>query len=375
MLNFFDPPAQAQDSAHLRPVQAGLGAGLGLDSGNFHDRWDAAKQLAGLGEQALVDLLALVQNDSLDWEIRWFAARSLGNFDRPEVMAVLVNLLCTSADDDLRQAAVEALIQIGPSAIGPLADLLPHSTHSFDAVYTLAQIHHPDTMAPLLHAVSWTQGQLKAAVVEALGQFAKPALQPIIAQALSDVSKPVRLAALRGWVNLQKQLSPDQWLAALEPCLWDVDLDVAQQATYALGRSAEPAATEALLRLLRATSSPPQLKIAAVQALGWQASQAALAGLIQSWPQADQDLRLAIVQSLSRLHGQALATAVTQQFLLWLDATPATPANSLLRRNLVTALGQMGGQEARPLLTTLLTDADDGVRLHAEAALRWLAPA
>jgi HEAT repeat protein len=40
---------------------------------------------------------------------------------------------------------------------------------------------------------------------------------------------------------------------------------------------------------------------------------------------------------------------------------------------LVIALGQTGELAALPLLTTLLTDADEGVRLHAEAALSWLA--
>jgi HEAT repeat protein len=107
--------------------------------------------------------------------------------------------------------------------------------------------------------------------------------------------------------------------------------------------------------------------------LSWQASDAALEGLIHHWLQADQTIRLAVVQSLSRLNEQRQTEALGQQFLLWLEALPAIPANSLLRRNLVIALGQTGELAALPLLTTLLTDADEGVRLHAEAALSWLA--
>jgi len=373
LLNSFDSSTQSQDAAGSWPSLPKLTSGLGLEVGNFHDRWDAAKQVSELGEQAVAELLSLVQNDSLDWEIRWFATRSLGHFNRPEVIDGLISLLCTTSDDDLRQASVDALTQIGPAAIAALVALLPHPAHSSDAVYALAQIRHPATIAPLLEAIHWTQGQLKATVVEALGQFAEPALCPVMAEALRDRSAPVRLAAIHGWIGLRHHLSPTQWVAVLESCLWDVDLAVAQQATYALGRSSEPAASNVLLRVLTTASSPPSIQIAAVQSLSWQASDAALEGLIHHWPQADQTIRLAVVQSLSRLNEQRQTEALGQQFLLWLEALPAIPANSLLRRNLVIALGQTGELAALPLLTTLLTDADEGVRLHAEAALSWLA--
>jgi HEAT repeat protein len=375
LLDSFDPPAQSQGagvplgSSSPSPIDP-----LGLRHGNFHDRWDAAKQVLALGDEALGELMALVQDQHQDWESLWFAARSLGHFDRPEVVAVLIDSFRTTEDEDVRGAIAAALSQIGPSAIAALTELLPHPDHRDGAVQTLAQIHHPATKGPLLAAFPHTQGSLRAVVVEALGQFAHADLLPVMTTALQDQSPVVRRAALRGLISLKGHLSPPQWVATLTPGLTDPNLAVAQQAVAALGRSAEPTATSALLHLLNNHSTAAPLKVTVVQALSWQATPPAVAGLIQAWDRSEAVVRLAIVQGLSRLTAPELKPQLTPPLIQWLTALPPTAPQSTLRRNLVITLGQLGGPEAIPLLHSLLDDRDESVQLHAAAALKIASP-
>ncbi len=38
-----------------------------LRTGDFHDRWDRLRQIADLGEAALGELIAILQDDDCDW--------------------------------------------------------------------------------------------------------------------------------------------------------------------------------------------------------------------------------------------------------------------------------------------------------------------
>ncbi|MGF1571330.1 MAG: HEAT repeat domain-containing protein [Nodosilinea sp.] len=364
------------DSQPAEPAPGWSTAAAALRQGDFHTRWDAVKQISGSDEQGVAALLGMLQDNDLDWDTRWFAARSLGKFDRPDVIATLIEAFRTTDDDDLRQALGEALTQIGPSAVVVLTELLPQATHRRLAVQALARIHHPATIAPLLTAKDDPQIEVRATVLEALTQFVAPDFLPVVVAALSDPAAPVRLAAIRGLISLKRYISPDQWVTWLEPCLWDRHLAVAQQAGQALGRQPSAAATQGLLTLLHTPNTPVALQIVAIQALSWQGTPLAIEGLLGAWEITDPTGRIAIVQGLGKLAFTAVevkgSAAISARLAQWLNDLPATATNSPLRRHLVVAIGQLGVLAEVPCLQRLLTDDDEGVRIHAEVALQWL---
>lgn len=342
----------------------------GLCVGDFHDRWDQARQVAHLGEAALADLLAILENEDGDWEARWFAARALGELNQPQVVPALIATFAATTDDDLRQAVAAALTQIGPPAIAALGEQLAQPALRPVAVQALARIPHPATLPLLIEATDDVRSRVRATALDALSPFADPVTWPVVQQGLQDSAPAVRAAAIRGLLSLRSHLSVDQMVESLAPLVNDPDETIAQQAVYALGRLSGPAAAAALLRLLPAYN-PVSLQTAAVQALIWHDTTLALTGLIAAWDTLAQAARLALVQGLPTLVPE-LQPQAALALQGWLRATPAVAEHSPLRRHLVLALGQVGRADAEPLLRSLLNDPDRGVQLHAEAALRQL---
>ncbi|MBD2109768.1 HEAT repeat domain-containing protein [Nodosilinea sp. FACHB-13] len=342
-----------------------------LGAGDFHDRWEQSRQVADLGDAALDDLLAMLQDSECDWEARWFAARALGEFDRPEVIAALVNTFATTTDEDLRQAMAAALTQIGPGAIAALGEQLAQPELRPAAVQALARIHHPATIPWLKLAMADARSPVRATALDALSAFADLTLLPMVQQGLADPAAAVRAAAVRGLLALRLGLPAQQLIDALTPLLGDADERVAQQATYALGRLSSAAAAAPLLQLLQAPGTPEALQIFAVQALSWQNTATALEGLIQAWDWLELPARLTLVQGLAAVASNQRSRA-TAALANWLQLLPPTADNSTLRRHLVLALGQVGDSVLESELRSLLHDPDPGVQLHAEAALRQL---
>lgn len=355
------------------PAADASAAVTGLGAGDFHDRWEQSRQIADLGEAALGDLLAMLQADDQDWEARWFAARALGDFDRPEVIAALVKTFATTADEDLRQAVAAALTQIGPAAIAALGQQLAQPALRPVAVQALARIHHPATVPLLLEVLEDARSPVRATALDALGTFADPATLPVMQRGLNDPSAAVRSAAIRGLLSLRSTLDPAALAGWLAPLLDDLNLAVAQQAAYGLGRLPLAVATAPLLSALADLNTPEALQIAAVQALTWQNTAVALEGLIRAWDALGEQPRLSLLQGLAALD-PALRLQAAPALGAWLRTLPATAAHSTLRRHLVLALGQLGSPAMAPELQTLLHDPDPGVQIHAEAALRQLQP-
>lgn len=317
-------------------------------------------------------LLDLLQDDSLDWHGRWFVIRSLGNFDRPEVISALVSLFTTTEDGELLATIGEALAQIGPNAIVALTELLQTPRHRLVAVQVMARIHHPATVSSLLAVVHDADVMVRAIALQALADFNQPAVLPALVEALEDLSSQVRLAAVRGLVSFSHQVDPEQMVLWLLPRLGDVQLSVAQQAVYLLGRLRVESATEALLTLINGASTPLPLYIAVIQALGWQDTASALHGLIDAWAQVDSQVRLEIVRALEQFSQSDLRNLACHQIQGWLWQLSAVDTSSALRRAMVLALGKLGSPAVEGVLRSYLNDVDPAVRIHAEAALASL---
>lgn len=343
-----------------------------LQAGDFHGRWDSAKQVQAYGAEAIPELLSLVQDDDLDWDVRWLAARSLGQFDQPQVITTLVAMFTKTNDPDLHSALGEALTQIGSSAIQALTELLADPLHRPVAVQALASINHQATVPALLTVADDPQEQIRATVLNALARFSVPQGQDVVAAGLDDPSVQVRLAALRALIGLRPYLGEDQMVTWLTPRLWDINLDVVRQAIHILGRLEIPRATQTLLALGQNPTTPEPLQVAVVQSLGWQATAAAVIGLAEIWPKTELSVRMEVIRALSLLQPPDLKRLAATYVLEWLVNLPATTDLGILRQSMVLALGRLDYQPGAAYLISLLDDSDSGTRLHAEAALRCL---
>lgn len=61
--------------------------------GDFQQRWDIAKVLINLGTVVINPLIDILEEDDAEDELRWFAAKILGELQHPEAIMPLVELL------------------------------------------------------------------------------------------------------------------------------------------------------------------------------------------------------------------------------------------------------------------------------------------
>lgn len=345
-----------------------------LIEADFQEKWELAKQISDQGEAVIPYLIDLLQDDSLDWEVRWFAARILGGFDHPEVVSSLVEMLIDLEDDELSQSIADSLTQIGPTAVVALSRLLADSEQRARAVTALARIRHVSTVLPLLTVMAGAEADLRAIALEALGSFHDDRVQPALFKALEDPSGGVRQEAVKIWGLRQDLQQQYDVVALLEPRLWDVNLAVCQQAATSLGRIGTPAAIAQLVLLLSRATTPEMLGLTVIQALGWIADPAATQALITAWDTATWQQRLAIVAALETQPQDGPRPVATAALLCWSTALQLTPdrGDRSLRQALALALGRLGDDTVIPHLQQLSQDGDQGVRLHAVAALRQL---
>jgi HEAT repeat protein len=60
---------------------------LMLEMGDFHQRWEISKMLTHLGNIAIPPLIDILKDEDAEEELRWYAARTLGEFQHPEAIA------------------------------------------------------------------------------------------------------------------------------------------------------------------------------------------------------------------------------------------------------------------------------------------------
>ncbi len=370
-----------------------------LEWGDFQDRWEIAKVFPNLGNGAIAPLIAVLEDEDADTEPRWFAARILGKFDRPEVMQALVKLI-ENSDEELSQIAAETLGNFGTSAIESLTDLLQQPDSRQFATAALAQIRRPEIIPPLLGVVTDSQVAVRACAIEALSSFHDSRIPSVLVGALKDPATAVRKEAVRA-LGVRAYLDAELDLVKLlKPLLWDIRLEVCQEAAIAIGRLKTDAAAAALFELLRSPSTILELQIETVRALGWNETAAGL-----------EYLQIALIgRSASDLEGEALTSnssipivgehrliqnmnpAVCQEIVTvlgrvekpelkakaaeiaidLLEGNHPAVQSSQIKQSLALALGQLGDIRALDVLIQLLADADNSVRLHSLSALKRL---
>jgi HEAT repeat protein len=384
-LSFSDGNAityQGAESREVIPPEQTLALALEvLEAGDFQARWDVAKVFPKLGTVAIASLVEILEDEEADLELRWFAARILGEFNHPEVVMALVEVLKTAdQDEDLSSMAATALASLGPLAIAALTDLLAEESSRLLAVRSLAQIRRVETIAPLLSVVHDPQVSVRATAIEALSSFHDARIPPVLIAALDDLAAAVRREAVIGLGLRTDLLNELDLVQLLQPRLRDFNLEVCQQAAIALGRVGSDAAATALLEVLQSPHTPISLQLEGVRALSWIGTPLALTYLQQALMLAtlpDHSLVAVsqeIVTLLGRVEPPALKPQAVEILMELLNSEHPVLQSSGGKQAIALSLGQLGDQQALETLIQLLADPDVGVRLHAIAALKNLAP-
>jgi HEAT repeat protein len=350
-----------------------------LFQGDFEEQWAIAKIIPKLGEIAIQPLLDGLNDQELDLEDRWFVARILGEFDRPQVVTALIELVKRNEDPELVTIATGALAKIGTNAIAALVDLLnPISNvtavraQRVLAVTALAQIRHSQTIEPLLSAASDADPQIRTVTIEALSSFHDPRIPPILLEKLTDVAASVRKAAVVG-LCLRSELTTELDLVRhLRPLLFDLDLAVCAATALSLARLPDPQVVEMLGQIAIDPRTPTTLRSQAILGLGWIDTAAAIAGLGQLLATASTDLACEIITSISKT--EQVRVYASQVLIAYLN-TPHTLHPATIKQEIAAGLGNLGNIQAVSHLVVMLGDPDDRVKFHAIAAITKLSPA
>ena len=348
-----------------------------LQWGDFHQRWDAAKRLPGLGEAAIGSLLNLIPTAADDLELLWFVARILGNFQHPGAVAALVNLLDSTPDPEITTMAAMALGNFGETALPTLTQLLKRQSTRLIALRALAQIQHPTVLPVLLESAADDSAEVRAAAVSALSQFQTSQALDAFWTGLSDPSAAVRRTAVIALEARTEQMIGQFGAVALvnklSPLLGDADLEVARQSALALGRIGNESAIAVLGSILQ-NSAFSNLQLEVLRALAWTEKPAALAK-IQQYLDLHHASSTALAQEILVVLGRVtVCRSIATGILLNLLAESHPLAQTVMgKQQIALSLGQLQQAEAIDALIDLLADATVSVRLHATAALRQFA--
>jgi HEAT repeat protein len=309
----------------------------------------ATKEIPSLPAPESCDLLLVALGDA-DWRVRKEAATIAARVEpRTAVVFAVARALGDRDDIGLRNAAVEALVAIGPDAVPGAIDALTRLDADGRklAVEMLAGAPTLSGMRALAKCLADPDPNVVVAAAEGLGRahLAGDEARELATTALTDVlasgETPARLAALESLRNLDEGVP---W-SALEPLFADPLLR--RPAIAAAGGSTTPRAIRALAEACADPS--PTLSLEAVVALG--------RSIEEAW--GDDDLLDVAAKTLR---------ASTQARARLRELAKAGDADAAARGAAVLALGLVRDPDDVALIADAL--ADDGVADRAEAALR-----
>ncbi|MGF1524805.1 MAG: HEAT repeat domain-containing protein [Leptolyngbyaceae cyanobacterium] len=344
-----------------------------LLEGDFRSRWEATKQLPTLGKPTIAHLVLLLEDDDIDWEIRWFAARTLGNFTDPEALASLVRLLERTCEPELITIAAEGISRFGAEGITALVQLSKNPSHRVTAMQALAGIRHKAALPPLLAAAQDENAEVRSVALSALGHFRDPDVDAVLVETVQDPAASVRQEAITHLGLRAHLLATVDLVAILQPRLQDTHLEVAQATAIALGRLGTDTAIATLAQALQSPSTPESLQTILVRALGWIEQTDALDAILAARLTAPLAVQLGIVEALPRFEAPLLKQRAAAALCDWLTQLPNEASAVRVIQAIALALGDLQPPQAQALLETLAQTTDEQTRLYAEAAIRKIA--
>lgn len=343
-----------------------------LEMGDFQQRWEITKVLTRLGNIAIPPLIEILEDEDAEEELRWYAARTLGEFQHPEAIAPLIELLKTDEDEELKAIAATALAQMGNVAITSLTELLADEDTRLLAVRSLSCIPQTETITPLLSVVQDPQATIRTAAIEALSSFHDERVPPVLLNALDDIAATVRRAAILGLGFRPDLREALDLVKRLQPKLYDFNIDVCCAAAVSLSRMGCDEAAQQLFKLLISPHTPLPLQLETIRALSWLGTLSSLEYLQTTFNQiTSETLWQEIVTVLGRVQKPQTTLAVEILLRILRSQHPAREIANI-KSAIALSLGQLGEMQAIEPLISLLADSNASVRLHAIAALKNL---
>ncbi len=312
----------------------------------------ATQDIAALPAPESCELLLAALGDE-DWRVRKEATVIAPRVEpRTAVVFAVARALAERDNIGLRNAAVEALVHIGPDAVPGAIDALSRLDADGRklAVEVLAGAPTLSGMRTLAKAVADPDVNVVVAVAEALGKAslageeARDLATSTLTRLLAIEHAPVRLAALEALRQLEAEVP---W-TSLEPLANDPLLR-----RNALAAAAGSLAPRALRALAEAVADPSaSLAHEAIVALG--------RSLEEAW---GDDERLDVAAKTLRVSKEARAR---------LRSVAQDASDPVARGAAVLALGLLRDPDDVPVLADAL--ADDAVADRAEAALHLFGP-
>jgi HEAT repeat protein len=341
-----------------------------LTKGSFQERWEIAKLLSKLGEIVIPASIELLENEEGDPDSRWFAARILGDFDRPEVIFSLVKVLETTEDPDLATIVADSLANLGKSAVDALIELLCRSNSTLLVTRALARIRCQEAIEPLLSVVNNPDVAVRTVAIEALGSFQDPRIIPILIAALGDLAASVRKEAAIA-LGFRANVA-ERWklLDYLTPLLYDFNLEVCQQSAIAISKIKSEGSELALFKVLQSPYTPVPLQITIIQTLSWMETLSSLNCLEKSLYDFSLEGILATIRAMSRVENNCLKTQAAEILLRFYHSGHPSINLPKIKQELAHSWKQLGNKAAIEILQQLARDREISVRLHAKAALK-----
>ncbi|MFN6469182.1 MAG: HEAT repeat domain-containing protein [Nostoc sp. SerVER01] len=344
-----------------------------LEMGDFQQRWEITKVLTNLGNIAIPPLIEILKDEDVDEELRWYAARTLGEFQHPNAITALVELLKNDEDEELKAIAATALGKMGTVAINSLTELLIDEDTRLLAVRSLCCIPQTETIAPLLSVVQDPQPAIRTAAIAALTNFDDERVPPVLLNALDDVAATVRRKAVVGLGFRPNLRQAFDLVTRLQPKLYDINLDVCCAAVVTLSRMDCDEAAKHLFDLLISPQTPITLQLETIRALSWMGTPSSLEYLQTVFAQSTSEtVWQEIVTVLGQMQKPQLTTLAAEILLEVLRLQHPATNIANIKSAIALSLGQLGKIQAIEPLISLLADSNVSVRLHAIAALKNL---
>ena len=197
---------------------------------------------------------------------------------------------------DVHRAAIQALKEIGAPAVTPLIAALKDekSYVRAAAAWALGEIKDPRAVEPLIAALRDGDGFMRGTAIPALGEIGAPAVEPLIA-ALQDKNKEVRWTAAQVLGRIGDARAVEPLIAALkEECN-----DVRWNAARALGQIGDARAVQPLTAALK--DEWPLVRQTAAEALGQIGDPRAVEPLTAVLQDEESQVRQAAAEALDRL--------------------------------------------------------------------------
>lgn len=352
-----------------------------LELGDFLEKWEITKIFPYLGSIAINPIIAIVEDEEAEEQKRWFATRILGQFNQPEAMTALGELIKTTNNKDLSSIAANALANLGTIAIPILANLLTDENTCLFATLALAQINDPAIIEPLLTVTDNPISEIRATAIEALSGFNDQRINEILRKGITDPATAVRKEAVIALGNRANLWSDLDLIKLLESLLKDIQLEVAQNAALSLGKIKNKIAAEVLIKEFQSPLIYPDVKITIIRALGWMEIPESLDYLqiilLENYPDLDPDFLANVVicqqviAVLGRIETSPLKIKATGILTDLINNYKMTEIPKI-KQEIASSLGHLGQPEAILPLLILIADNDPSVRWHSLAALKQL---